>query len=224
VDCVCTALSSGMRVVLKSVSLSIAAMVNVSIVMLMFFVIFGILGVQVFNGRFYRCNDPSAVDMESCVGLYYDAATGAPTIRRWKNGYLNFDNLLNALVSLFVISTLDGYGQAMFDSLDITGIDKQPEMNANPAAFLFYVGFIVLCAFSLLNLYVGVIFYQFSRIRMLSQTSSINLTEEQKELAEMIKSVLRMQPIKIIPVGRCRLIVSKPELKARLVSALETKM
>ena len=43
------------------------------------------------------------------------------------------------------------------------------------------------------------IFYQFSRIRMLSQTSSIDLTEEQKEWAEMCKSVLRMQPLKRLP-------------------------
>ena len=50
-----------------------------------------------------------------------------------------------------------------------------------------------------MNLYVGVIFYQFSRIRMLSQTSSIDLTEEQKEWAEMCKSVLRMQPLKKLP-------------------------
>jgi len=84
------------------------AMVNVSIVMLMFFVIFGILGVQVFNGRFYRCTDPSAVDRGACTGFYYDAATGAPAQREWKNRYLNFDDLPNALVSLFVISTLDG--------------------------------------------------------------------------------------------------------------------
>ena len=55
----------------------------------------------------------------------------------------------------------------MFDALDITGIDNQPRMDHNPAAFVFFVAFIVLCAFSLLNLYVGVIFYQFSRIRML---------------------------------------------------------
>ena len=41
-------------------------------------------------------------------GFYYDAATGAPAARRWQNGYLNFDNLPNALVALFVISTLDG--------------------------------------------------------------------------------------------------------------------
>ena len=34
---------------------------------------------------------------------------------------------------------------------------------------------------------------------MLSQTSSIDLTEEQKEWAEMCKSVLRMQPLKVLP-------------------------
>ena len=49
------------------------------------------------------------------------------------------------------------------------------------------------------TLHVGVIFYQFSRIRMLSQTSSIDLTEEQKEWAEMCKSVLRIEPLKKLP-------------------------
>ena len=191
--------SSEMRLVLKSVALSIGAMVNVSVVMLMFFVIFGILGVQVFAGRFYRCNDPSVPDRAACVGSYYDPNVGNVAERKWSNAYLNFDNLYRALISLFVTSTLDGYGQIMFDALDITGIDKQPRMDHNPAAFVFFVAFIVLCAFSLLNLYVGVIFYQFSRIRMLSQTSSIDLTEEQKEWAEMCKSVLRMQPLKKLP-------------------------
>jgi hypothetical protein len=38
------------------------------------------------NGRFYRCNDPSAVLRTDCEGFYYDAATGAPAMRRWKNG------------------------------------------------------------------------------------------------------------------------------------------
>ena len=191
--------SSGMRLVLKSVALSIGAMVNVSVVMLMFFVIFGILGVQVFAGRFYKCNDPSVPDRAACVGSYYDPIVGNVAEREWSNAYLNFDNLYRALISLFVTSTLDGYGQIMFDALDITGIDNQPKMDHNPAAFVFFVAFIVLCAFSLLNLYVGVIFYQFSRIRMLSQTSSIDLTEEQKEWAEMCKSVLRMQPLKRLP-------------------------
>ena len=81
---------------------------------------------------------------------------------------------------------------------DSVGVHRQPKRDANPPAFLFFCAFIVLCAFSLLNLYVGVIFYQFSRIRTLSQTSSYDLTEPQKEWAEMCKCVLRV--VSIVPV------------------------
>jgi hypothetical protein len=48
------------------------------------------------------------------------------------------------------------------------------------AAFLFFVAFVVVCAYTLLNLYVGVIFNQFSRIRTLSQTGSAFLTGKQQ--------------------------------------------
>ena len=57
--------SSGMRLFLKSVALSIGAMVNVSVVMLMFFVIFGILGVKCLlggsTGAMTECSRPSRV-------------------------------------------------------------------------------------------------------------------------------------------------------------------
>jgi hypothetical protein len=101
--------SSGMRLVLKSVALSIGAMVNVSVVVLMFFVVFGILGVQVFAGRFYRCNDPDVAHRRECVGEFYDVTSLDVVLREWSNAYLNFDNLYRALISLFVVSTLDGY-------------------------------------------------------------------------------------------------------------------
>jgi hypothetical protein len=41
----------------RSLTLSLAAMGNVSIVVLLFFLIFAILGVQLFCGLFYSCND-----------------------------------------------------------------------------------------------------------------------------------------------------------------------
>lgn len=46
--------SAGMRLVFKSVVMSLSAMANVSVVCLLFFLIFAVLGVQLFNGRFYR--------------------------------------------------------------------------------------------------------------------------------------------------------------------------
>jgi hypothetical protein len=45
---------------------------------------------------------------------------------------------------------------------------------------MFFVAFVVVCAYTLLNLYVGVIFNQFSRIRTLSQTGSAFLTQKQQ--------------------------------------------
>jgi hypothetical protein len=139
--------SHGMRLVLKSVALSMGAMVNVSAVLLLVFAVFGILGVQIFAGRFYRCDDPFVEFRAECVGTYVEPVTGITKNRVWKNAYLNFDSLPNALVSLFVASTLDGYGQLLFDGLDATNIDEQPRRDANPAAFAFFLAFIVLCAF-----------------------------------------------------------------------------
>ena len=52
-------------------------------------------------------------------------------------------------------------------------------MGANSAAFLFWFAYITLVAFFVLNLYVGVVFYQFQRLKMLSQTGSAVLTASQ---------------------------------------------
>jgi len=67
--------------------------VNVSVVMIMFFVVFGILGVNLFAGRLFRCSDPSTEDKLQCVGSYYNAVTGDVAEREWNIAYLNFDNL-----------------------------------------------------------------------------------------------------------------------------------
>ncbi len=48
--------SAGMRLVFKSVTMSLMSMANVSVVCVLFFLIFAILGVQLFAGRFYRCS------------------------------------------------------------------------------------------------------------------------------------------------------------------------
>lgn len=39
----------------------------------------------------------------------------------------------------------------------------QPVPGSNPAAFLFWFAFITLCSFFVLNLYIGVVFFQFQR-------------------------------------------------------------
>ena len=44
---------------------------------------------------------------------------------RWVNQKYNFDNIFNALMSLFVLSSKDGWVDIMYHGLDAVGIDKQ---------------------------------------------------------------------------------------------------
>lgn len=58
--------SPGMMLVFRSVTLSLASMANVSIVVGLFFLIFAVMGVQLFGGRFWTCNDTSVAN-KVCV-------------------------------------------------------------------------------------------------------------------------------------------------------------
>lgn len=55
--------SAGMRLVFKSVVLSLGAMAHVSVLCIMFLLIFAILGVQLFSGRLYRCAPPATLSV-----------------------------------------------------------------------------------------------------------------------------------------------------------------
>ncbi len=61
--------SAGMRLVFKSLMLSMAAMANVSFVCLLFFLIFALLGTQLFMGLFWRCVGPSMGAAATRFGL-----------------------------------------------------------------------------------------------------------------------------------------------------------
>lgn len=56
----------------------------------------------------------------------------------------------------------------------------QPQPNSNWLGFVYFIFFIVIGSFCLMNLYTGVIFDQFSKIRLMSQTGSAFLTDKQQ--------------------------------------------
>lgn len=69
----------------------------------------------------------------------------------------------------------------------------------SPLAAMYFLTFITVCAFCLLNLYVGVVFFQFSRIRLLAQTGSVFMSDEQQQWVEMAKMTFRARPREIPP-------------------------
>lgn len=81
--------------------------------------IFGILGVQLFKGAFYYCEGPDIKNVRNKTDCLADKRN------LWLNRKYNFDDLGKALMSLFVLSSRDGWVNIMYTGLDAVGVDQQ---------------------------------------------------------------------------------------------------
>lgn len=68
---------------------------------------------------------------------------------------MNFDNVLQAALTLFQISTTELWVDTMYRGLAAVGIDQQPRDGASPALAMFFVVFIVFGGFFVLQLFVA---------------------------------------------------------------------
>ncbi|XP_066933924.1 voltage-dependent T-type calcium channel subunit alpha-1H-like isoform X2 [Clytia hemisphaerica] len=167
----------GLKIVVETLIHSLVPIGNLLIVGLVFFTIFGILGVQLFKGKFHHCTGLSESDLENVVTKEDCQNLGG----RWSNKKYNFDNLFQALFTLFVFSTKDGWVSLMYDGIDAVGIERQPKRNANRWAFLYFVAFLLIAGFVVINMVVGVIIDNFQKCRVLVE-------EEEMENGHTISS------------------------------------
>lgn len=74
---------------------------------------------QLFKGAFYYCKGENArniTNKEECLTF---------KTNQWINQKYNFDDLGKALMSLFVLSSRDGWVNIMYTGLDAVGVDMQ---------------------------------------------------------------------------------------------------
>jgi len=80
----------------------------------------------------------------------------------WATWPWNFDNIGNAFVTLFVLSSLEGWPDVMATVFDAGKAEDGPSYNGNVAfGAIYFITFIIIGALFLMNLFVGVIFLQF---------------------------------------------------------------
>ncbi|CAF4536508.1 unnamed protein product [Rotaria socialis] len=92
----------GLKLVVQTLLSSLRPIGHIVLICCTFFIIFGILGVQLFKGKFYYCEGPSARN----IATRQQCETTSD--HHWKNQQYNFDNLGHALLALFVLSSRDG--------------------------------------------------------------------------------------------------------------------
>lgn len=153
----------GLKLVVQTLLLSLRPIGNIVLICCTFFIIFGILGVQLFKGTFYYCDGPDPLEIMRTVKTKEDCLMNHKN--RWVNRKYNFDNLGQALMALFVLSSKDGWVNIMYTGLDAVGVDIQPRENYNEWRLLYFISFLLLVAFFVLNMFVGVVVENFHRCR-----------------------------------------------------------
>ncbi|XP_048583288.1 sodium channel protein 1 brain-like isoform X2 [Nematostella vectensis] len=189
----------GMKVVVNSLLFAIPGIGNVLLVCLVFWLIFSIMGVQFFGGRFFKCVDAQGERVDynivsnksDCISLGY----------RWVNSKINFDNSLNGFLALFQVATFEGWIEIMRDAVDARGFDQQPSYEYNFAAYAYFVVFIIVGSFFTLNLFIGVIIDNFNRLKKQYEdygALDIFLTPSQKAWFSTLRKAANKKPKKMI--------------------------
>lgn len=101
-------------------------------------------------------------EKDQCLGN--DTSGDYPVPVQWKNPSYSFDNVFKGMLTLFEVSTLEGWTDVMYSCMDAAGEDKQPVKDHNPAQALFIVVYISVCPFFVLNMVIGVIIEKFNQV------------------------------------------------------------
>lgn len=181
-----------MKKVVTSVIQAVPAVLNVMLITVLFYIIFGILGVIFFKGLMFYCTDLNIQMENECFGDFIDAS-GSITAREWRELSYNFDNIFNAILTLFDISTLEAWPSYLVGAVD--GVSPQRAMirDYNPAAALFYIVYIFIMNFFIMNLYLGTIIKKFNEIQQELDGSEF-LSYEQKEWIRTQKMLFLVKP------------------------------
>ena len=174
-----------MKIVVVALLQSIVAILNVVLVCLIVWVMFAILGVSLFGGKLYKCSNSEISHMVTCISSGYS----------WKQLFPNYDTLIEAMISLFIVSSEEGWPDIMYSAIDARDIGISPQKNFNPPAGIFFISFIFIGTFFFMNLFIGVVFEQFNEVRKHEGSfAAIILTKEQMLWVEIQQLILKSTP------------------------------
>ncbi|XP_065141735.1 sodium channel, voltage gated, type VIII, alpha subunit a isoform X1 [Paramisgurnus dabryanus] len=194
----------GMRVVVNALVGAIPSIMNVLLVCLIFWLIFSIMGVNMFAGKYYYCFNetdesyflPDVVNNKSqCEDLIHQNFTEV----RWKNVKINFDNVGAGYLALLQVATFKGWMDIMYAAVDSRRVEDQPVYEDNIYMYIYFVIFIIFGSFFTLNLFIGVIIDNFNQQKKKFGGQDIFMTEEQKKYYNAMKKLGSKKPQKPIP-------------------------
>ncbi|XP_058483634.1 voltage-dependent R-type calcium channel subunit alpha-1E-like isoform X1 [Solea solea] len=152
-----------LKAVFDCVVTSLKNVFNILIVYQLFMFIFAVIAVQLFKGKFFFCTDSSMNSEKECQGYYIDYSRDKKEVKRreWKRHEFHYDNICWALLTLFTVSTGEGWPQVLQHSTDVTEENMGPSRGNRMEMSAFYVVYFVVFPFFFVNIFVALIIITF---------------------------------------------------------------
>lgn len=187
-----------MRLVINSLFNALPAIFNVFVITALIWLIFAIMGVQLFRGRFFRCEYANGTRVSASV--VPDQTQCLARNLTWTKPLVNFDNVGIAFLALLQVGTFNGYLDIMQNAIDAvppsttnTANIEQPIDEYAPWYYLYFVAFCLFGVFFALNLFIGVIVDQFSTLRKKVLHSALHSTVQCSRWTARPNTILSVQ-------------------------------
>jgi hypothetical protein len=177
----------------KALISALPTALNVGLVVALFWFIFAVVGVSMFQGRFYRCTNATLITSELCLAPTYPNST--IPLHSWVNPPYNFDNLGAALLSLFQVAGGVAGVNVMYDAIDVTQVGQAPVRDSHPEYAIYFVVFTIVGKHFALNLLSGAVIDNFVRMKNRLKGSAF-LSDAQRKWLHTQRILMKLQPSK----------------------------
>lgn len=196
--------AKGLKRVIQCMIVAIKTIGNIVIVTNLLQFMYAVIGVQLFKGAMFECTDSSKTSAFECQGEFiaYDKGrTYKPIVeeREWVNNPFNFDSVPNGMLTLFAVSTFEGWPQMLYKSIDSAGEDQGPVYNNRMLVAAYYISYLIVISFFMINIFVGFVILTFQNEGE-QEYKHCDLEKNQRNCLEF---ALNAKPIKkYIPTNR----------------------
>ena len=160
-----------MKIVVIALLESLSAIFNVTAVILVIWLIYSILGVSLLSGKMYSCSNSSISSQNECIMFGHS----------WVNKDMNFDDVIQAMITLFVVMSQESWPNRMYEGVDAYQRGESEVENSNPYIAYFYIGYLIIGNFFMVNLFTAVVFNKFNEAKINeSSIASLILSKSQK--------------------------------------------
>uniref|UniRef100_A0A667HYX6 Voltage-dependent L-type calcium channel subunit alpha n=1 Tax=Lynx canadensis TaxID=61383 RepID=A0A667HYX6_LYNCA len=187
--------AKGLKHVVQCVFVAIRTIGNIVLVTTLLQFMFACIGVQLF--KFFSCNDLSKMTEKECRGYYFVYKDGDPTQmelrpRQWIHSDFHFDNVLSAMMSLFTVSTFEGWPQLLYQAIDsLQGRHRPRLQQPSGDGHLLHHLHHPHCLF-MMNIFVGFVMSP-SRSRGRLSTRTVELDKNQRQC---VQYALKARPLR----------------------------